>query len=121
MGMGKRTRKSMMWPGPTSANPALMAKYERNLAGVAATAVFQEDFQRANTLNSSFAVPLPENRRLSLHLQKAVGPWTVDLGGLWSGSKLVGQDFQIANEIDGGYEVLQDQVKDSDTWGLRPS
>ena len=52
-----------LWWG---ANPALLMKYQRNLAGVTTTAVFQEDFQRANTLNSSFAVPLPASFPLIL-------------------------------------------------------
>ncbi len=100
-----------------AANPQIMGKYTHRIMGAEVTGLFQEEFGRQGGLQSSLAIPLPENRRASIHIDtdyKGVG---VELGGLWSGSKLEGRTFQLMNEDDTG--VLQDEVKAEDTFGGR--
>jgi hypothetical protein len=103
-----------LWWG---ANPSLLAKYQRQIGPFLTTGLFQEDFQRSLTLNASFAVPPPENRRATIHVETEVGPFEVNLGGLWGGSKLEGRAFQIADGESGDYRLLEDEVQSSDTWG----
>jgi beta-galactosidase len=103
-----------LWWG---ANPALLAKYQREIAGVKVTGVFQEDFTRRGATASSFAVPQPKVRTSTLHLQTNVGLAQVELGGLWGGNTRVGRAFQIADGEPGNYRVLGDRVKNSDAWG----
>ena len=103
-----------LWWG---ANPALLAKYQREIGGLTVTALFQEDFERKETVTSSFAIPVPEDRRASLSVAAPLGPVGVELGGIWAGSPQVGRTFQVVTGEPGDYEVLQDDVKDSDTFG----
>jgi hypothetical protein len=103
-----------LWWG---ANPAVLAKYTREFGDIAVTAMFQEDFERASGVVSSFAVPVPEDRRFTLSAAAPVGPLEVELGGIWAGSPQVGRTFQIVTGRPGSYEVLQDEIKDSDTFG----
>ncbi len=104
-----------LWWG---ANPAVLAKYTTNVAGLQVTGVFQEDLERAADIVTSFAVPAPKNRKATLHLATTVAGVGVDLGGIWAGSPLVGRTFQIADEVSpGNYRVLQDEVKDEDAFG----
>ena len=119
---GKRTLDGLkvafgpeLWWG---ANPAAMAMYTRHAGEWTISAVFQEDFERKSQVVSSFAIPQPLDRRATLTVERPVGPFGVQLGGIWSGSPLVGRTFQLVDEQpDGSYRVLQDQVKDSDTFG----
>jgi hypothetical protein len=103
-----------LWWG---ANPALLAKYTREFGDIQVTALFQEDFERTTGVVSSFAVPVPEDRRFTLSAASPLGPFEVELGGIWAGSPQVGRTFQIVTGEPGSYEVLQDNVKDSDTFG----
>ncbi len=103
-----------LWWG---ANPSIIAKYQRQFGGITATGMFQEDFQRQLDLNTSFAVPPPENRKATLALETQRGPFKFELGGIWAGSKLKGRRFQIAEGESGNYELFEDEVKASDEWG----
>lgn len=102
-----------LWWG---ANPTALLKYETRLAGFDVAGIVQEDFARQSAIASSFAVPTPKNRAATLYLSRDVGGMGVELGGIWSGSKRVGQAFQVLGD-DG--TVLQDFVKDEDTFGGR--
>ena len=84
-----------LWWG---ANPMVMAKYTRRLFGAQVTGLVQEEFNRSDVIASSFAVPLPENRRASLVMETEYNGVGIEVGGLWAGSKLEGRTFQIANE-----------------------
>ena len=105
-----------LWWG---ANPALIVKYQRQIGGVEATAMFQEDLDEQSTAVSSFAVPRPPTRKATLHLATERGPFGVEVGGIWSGSTKVDETFQVAEGSPGDYSVFLDRVKDSDTFGAK--
>ncbi|MCB0274458.1 MAG: glycosidase, partial [Calditrichaeota bacterium] len=54
-----------LWWG---ANPAVLVKYSRSLAGMTLTGIYHEDLDEQGPAVSSFAVPVPPNRRATLHL-----------------------------------------------------
>ncbi len=104
-----------LWWG---ANPAVFVKYNHRIWKWNATAIYQDDIQgQTGTVASSVAIPLPPTRKLSLQLQGARGNIAYEVGGIWSGQPKVGQTFQIAEPDGDSYRVLQDKVKDSDTFG----
>jgi hypothetical protein len=100
-----------LWWG---ANPAVLASYQRNIMGWAVTATAQEDFQRQGAIVSSFAIPVPEDRKVAIAAEGTVGPFGVQIGGLWAGSKLRGREYQV---VDDNGDVLQDVIDDEDTFG----
>ena len=103
-----------LWWG---ANPTVIGKYRRRVRGFDVTGIFQEDLARAATglATSSFAIPLPKNRKATLSVATDRWPVGVQLGAIWSGQPRVGETFQIYE--DG--RVLQDSVRASDTFGAR--
>ncbi|MFY0644333.1 MAG: glycosidase [Bacteroidia bacterium] len=99
-----------LWWG---ANPAILVKYSRKMAGMDVTGIFHEDITQRNNLQSSFAVPVPKTRRASLSLSKKMEKLTFDVGGLWGGQPLNGRVFQmISDEI-----VYEDKIQSSDNFG----
>jgi len=120
---GKRSLKGLklafgpqLWWG---ANPSAIAKYQRRLGPFDATGIYQEEFAEQTAITSSIAVPLPSTRKATLTLATARGPITLEIGGIWSGSNKVGDKFQIAEETETGYAVLQDEVLTSDAFGAK--
>ena len=105
-----------LWWG---ANPALMMKYQRKIGPFNTAVVYHEDIAPQSALSTSNAIPLPETRKLSLQASTRRGPWTLELGTLWSGDPKVGQTFQLVDKVDGGFRVLQDRIKEGDTWGFK--
>ena len=105
-----------LWWG---ANPAVLMKYQRQVGPFATTVVYHEDIAPQSAVNTSIAIPLPETRKVSLQVATRRGPLDIELGTLWSGQPKVGRTFQLVDEADGGYRVLQDQIKDGDTWGFK--
>jgi len=104
-----------LWWG---ANPAILAKYSRQIGKFGITGIFHEDLDRQAPAVSSFAVPIPPTRRAALHLKRKLGPVGVELGGLWSNSNRVGEVFQIAHKTpEGRYDIYQDETTMGDTWG----
>jgi len=104
-----------LWWG---ANPAFLLKYTRKIQNTDVTGIFHEDIARQGTTESSFAIPQPKTRRLTLHLSKEFGNLGVDVGGIWAGQPLNGREFQIYREdSDGNGEVFQDEIKAQDNWG----
>lgn len=103
-----------LWWG---ANPAVLLKYSRNLAGWEATGIFHEDIERQAPAVSSIAVPQRPTRRATLALERDFGNFGVTLGGIWGGQPFVGETFQIVEGETGNYTVYQDQIQDKDTWG----
>lgn len=104
-----------LWWG---ANPAVLLKYSRSIKGFDITGIFHEDIDSRGPAVSSLAIPQPVTRRATLHAKKSFGKLGVEVGGIWGGSPLVGRDFQISEELEGGlYNVYEDQIKTSDTWG----
>jgi len=100
-----------------AANPAVLVKYTRNIGGIDVTGIFHEDVDNAEPAVSSIAVPMPRTRRATLHLKKEIKNLGVEIGGMWGGQPLVGREFQVVRGTEGNYQVLQDEVKNSDTWG----
>jgi beta-galactosidase len=105
-----------LWWG---ANPAILAKYRKQLGRFTVTGVYQEDLQQRGATASSFAIPQPQVRATTMHIATTVGPAGVELGGIWGGNTRVGRPFQIADGEPGNYRVLQDRVKDSDAFGAK--
>ncbi len=105
-----------LWWG---ANPAVFLKYQRSFEGVGATVVYHEDVGQQTSANTSIAVPIPENRRLSLQFETQRGPWGVEVGGLWAGSQRVGDEFQVAVETSDGYDIFEDEIIDGDCFGVK--
>ncbi|HPV76307.1 MAG TPA: glycoside hydrolase family 2 TIM barrel-domain containing protein [Gemmatimonadaceae bacterium] len=105
-----------LWWG---ANPAVLAKYRRQVGAFQVTGVYQEDIARQGQTASSFAIPQPQVRTGTLHLATTRGAAGFELGGIWGGNTRVGRVFQIADGGPGSYRMLQDQIKDSDALGAK--
>jgi hypothetical protein len=104
-----------LWWG---ANPALLAKYGRQIGKFDIAAVFHEDLDEQAPAVSSFAVPIPPTRRASLYVKRKLGALGIELGGLWSNSNRVGEIFQVTRSSESGeIAVYQDATRMSDTWG----
>jgi hypothetical protein len=103
-----------LWWG---ANPALLLKYSKALGQFKFTGIFHEDLDQLGLTESSFAIPQPKTRRLTLHANRSFGKFGVDIGGIWGGQPLQGREFQLARGEEGNYTVYQDQIKPEDTWG----
>ncbi|MGK0390418.1 MAG: hypothetical protein ACI94Y_003171 [Maribacter sp.] len=102
-----------------AANPAVLLKYSREFKGYKVTGIFHEDIAAQAPAVSSFAVPNPVTRRLTLHAAKKFGQLGVEWGGIWGGQPLVGRTFQIADEVEDVTTVYQDEIAISDTWGTK--
>ncbi|MGD8414033.1 MAG: glycosidase, partial [Candidatus Latescibacterota bacterium] len=101
-----------------AANPTVFVKYNRRLWKWDVTAIYQDDFaQKSPVTATSTAIPMPATRKLSLQLEGSLGNFVYQVGGIWAGEPLVGRTFQIAEPEGDSYRILQDTVKDSDTFG----
>jgi hypothetical protein len=104
-----------LWWG---ANPAVLLKYSRKVRNFDVTGVYHEDLDRQGTTVSSFAIPQPLTRRLTLHATRKYGKFGVDFGGIWAGEPLNGRVFQLYREGDNGNgTVYQDEIGPQDNWG----
>jgi hypothetical protein len=104
-----------LWWG---ANPAVLVKYSRELLGYQLTGIFHEDIERQSSTVSSFAIPQPKTRRVTLAVSKEYGKLGIDIGGIWGGQPLNGRVFQLVRELDdGSLGVFQDEIKPMDNWG----
>ncbi len=115
--MGKKGLKGLkiafgpeLWWG---ANPAVLLKYSRTMAGMNVSGIFHEDITQRNNLQSSFAVPVPKTRRATLTISKKMEKLTFDAGGIWGGQPLNGRAFQlVSDEV-----VYEDKIQSSDNFG----
>ena len=109
-----------LWWG---ANPAVFLKDQRNVLGADWTLVAQEDFSQQTEFTSSVAIPVRENRKVSLQAQKRIGPFDAEGGILWAGSPRVGETFQIMlDDAEAPYtqnDIRQDTIKDEDAFGFK--
>lgn len=103
-----------LWWG---ANPAVLLKYRKEFGPLHVTGIFHEDIDEPAPSVSSFAVPMPQTRRATLHLHGEFGPVELELGGIWGGQPLVGRSFQVYDAEGDGAVVYQDEIQDKDTWG----
>jgi len=112
----KRTKGLKLAFGPElwwGANPAFLLKYSKKVAGIDITGIFHEDITQRNNLQSSFAVPVPKTRRLTLAIGKKMEKLTFDLGGIWGGQPLNGRTFQMIQDN----VVCEDKIQSSDNFG----
>lgn len=103
-----------LWWG---ANPAVLAKYSRKVAGFDITGIYHEDLDEQAPAVSSFAIPSPPTRRATLHIKRQMGPVGIEIGGIWAGQPRVGETFQLVEGETGNYTVYEDQINSIDTWG----
>ncbi len=107
-----------LWWG---ANPAILAKYTREIAGFEVTGMFHEDLAQRVGSESSFAVPIPKTRRAALAFEKEFGALGIHAGGLWGGQPLVGRTFQLMNPEMGpegtDMTAYEDEIRSTDLWG----
>ncbi|SHK46040.1 glycoside hydrolase family 2 TIM barrel-domain containing protein [Epilithonimonas mollis] len=99
-----------LWWG---ANPAVLVKYSKKVGKFDLTGIYHEDIDQRGTTESSFAIPQPQTRRVTLAIQRKIGEISFDLGGIWAGQPLNGRNFQLYR--DGN--VYQDQINSKDNWG----
>ncbi len=105
-----------LWWG---ANPAVLAKYTQGVGRFQVTGLFHEDIASQGDIVSSFAIPSPQTRRATLHAATNWRGIEFDVGGIWGGQRRVGETFQQVRGEPGNYEVLQDEIRTSDTFGAK--
>lgn len=103
-----------LWWG---ANPAILLKYNKKVGKIDFTGIFHEDLDNPGSAISSIAIPQPRTRRFTLHAEREVGKFNVEAGGIWGGQPLVDREFQYVTGEEGFYQVFEDKIKASDTWG----
>jgi hypothetical protein len=99
-----------LWWG---ANPAILLKYSNTFGKYNMTGIFHEDLTQRTATQTSAAIPQPKTRRLTMHLNRKIGDFGFDLGGIWAGQPLVGRDYQVVR----GNEVFDTQVQAKDNFG----
>ena len=105
-----------LWWG---ANPAILVKYTKEIKGIELTGIIHEDLEEPGSALSSIAVPQPKTRRSSLYAKTEFRGIGIEIGGLWAGQPLVGRPFQVVRGETGNYQILEDEVLNSDTWGSK--
>jgi hypothetical protein len=65
---------------------------------------------------SSFAIPQPKTRRVTLYLNREFGKFGIGLGGIWAGQPLQAESFSCSGE-EGNYTVYKDKIKSQDNTG----
>ncbi len=105
-----------LWWG---ANPAILGKYQFKLGPLATTAVYQEDVASQGTVNSTIAIPEQRTRKGTLQFEAKRGKFNLTAGGIWAGNTKIGDKFNIIGEQDGQQVSFEDEVKDSDTLGVK--
>ncbi|MCH8547429.1 MAG: glycosidase [Balneolaceae bacterium] len=104
-----------LWWG---ANPAVLVKYQRQFGEYEITGIYHEDIERRAATETSFVIPQPKTRRVTLHVNREFGDFEVDLGGIWGGRPLVGREFQIYRVDEAGEDrIFRDEIKPEDNWG----
>ncbi len=103
-----------LWWG---ANPAFLLKYSREVGNFDITGIYHEDLDQLGLTESSFAIPQPKTRRVTLHVNREFGRLGVDVGGIWAGQPLQGREFQIYREESDEQNVFVDEIRPEDTWG----
>jgi hypothetical protein len=101
-----------------AANPAILVKYTREIGKMKVAGIFHEDLDEPESAISSIAVPQPRTRRLTLQVsRKFFDKLKIEAGGIWGGQPLVDRTFQVVRGEEGNYQVYEDQIQSTDTWG----
>jgi hypothetical protein len=103
-----------LWWG---ANPAILLKYSKTIGKFDFTGIFHEDLTQRTTSQTSYAIPQPKTRRLTLHLNRKFGKFAVDLGGIWAGQPLHGRDYQVVRGEGPNQQVYINQIEAKDNLG----
>lgn len=111
-----------------AANPAMLYKYRRKFGQWDIAGIYHRDFNTTIRFDEtgrrlidpnqarSGVIPPWATERATLAFSRKYRKFGVVLGGIWGGKPLVGSSFQDIN-ADG--EVVEDKIKDSDTWGAK--
>ena len=99
-----------LWWG---ANPALLLKYSKNIGKFGVTGIFHEDLEQQTNTESSFAIPQPKTRRLTLAVSRTIGKFGINLGGIWAGSPLNDREYQVVRNE----EIYKYHIENKDNWG----
>ncbi len=105
-----------LWWG---ANPAVLLKYQRDIGSITATGIYQEDLEDRMDAVSSIAIPLPKTRKATIHLETQRGPFTIEVGGIWSGDNKVDQPYQVVRGEPGNYRVYLARIESGDAFGAK--
>ena len=103
-----------LWWG---ANPAVLIKYSKKIGKYSFTGIFHDDIDKQNNIESSFAIPQPETRRVTLHMNRKFGKLGIDLGGIWAGQPLNGRDYQVERGSGANEQVYKNQIESKDNFG----
>ncbi len=113
-----------LWWG---ANPAVLLKYSRKIGHYGVTAIYHNDVDQLSQPVSSLAIPVPETRRVAVHIEREFGAFGIEIGGLWGGQPLNGREFQVAEnnplyesenpDLYEKYIIYNDKVNSDDNWG----
>ncbi len=115
-----------LWWG---ANPTMLFKYKRHFGKFDITGIYQRDFETnlefdengrrvldLNQLRSGVVPPWP-TERAALNIEREIGKFGFEVGGIWAGSPLNGVSFQDVRGTPGNYVVFEDRIQSSDNWG----
>ncbi len=115
-----------LWWG---ANPTMLFKYQRHFGKYNVTGIYQRDFEidlefdengrrllDQDQLRSGVVPPWP-TERAALNIEREIGHFGFEVGGIWAGSPLNGVSFQDVRGTPGNYVVFEDRIQDSDNWG----
>lgn len=106
-----------LWWG---ANPAILLKYSKKFLNFDVTGIFHEDIgSRGASAVTSGAIPLPKTRRATLNVERDLGSFGFQLGGIWGGQPLNGRKFQFVKGDPGNYVVYTDEINADDNWGAK--
>lgn len=130
---GKRSLKGLkvaagpqLWWG---ANPTVLLKYSKNVAGIDVTGIYHRDVNTdlefddtgRRILNEnqvrSGVIPAWPTERATLVVEKKLGNVGMSLGGIWAGNPLNGSAFQDVRGTSGNYVVYTDKINSKDNWG----
>ena len=99
------------------ANPQVMVKYQHQFGSISAAAIYADEFATQAGTATSTAVPTKPTRKATLWLARDVYGFQVQLGGIWSGSTLVGDSFQNVNTARN--VTYADHIVATDTLGAK--
>jgi len=105
-----------LWWG---ANPAFLVKYNKKIGHFDITGIYHEDIDEQGAAVTSIAVPLPKTRRATIHVEREIGKFGFEVGGIWGGEPLNGREFQIVEGEPGNYIVYNDKINSDDNWGAK--
>jgi len=105
-----------LWWG---ANPAILAKYQRQFGKYTVAGIFHEDIADPGGAGiTSSAIPQPRTRRATAYIGRKFGKFDVELGGIWGGNPLNGREYQVVQtDENGNTNVFVNEVRPSDNWG----